>query len=140
MSFAQLRQTVLQAHCLGTDRFAEDVEMDGEDGNAKTVRAKIEHEQAGPRSSSRGVRAAGRMEQRGTFDERERIRVTVSRDPTFAKAYPSRPQPATALYRAEAIDVDRRPFTFLGEVVFEGDQHACYIFERPRRTAQGRES
>jgi hypothetical protein len=35
-------------------------------------------------------------------------------------------------------DADRRPFTFRGGVIYEGDQHAVYIFERMRMFAQGR--
>jgi hypothetical protein len=139
MSFAALRQTVLQAHALSTDYFAEDVEIDGEDGAPRAVRVKIEHEQMGPSSSNRtSSRKLGDERDRGTFDERERIRVLVSRDPTQAKSYTGRPQPGASLSRSQARDPDRRPFVFLGEVVYEGDQHAVYVFERPRRIAQGR--
>jgi hypothetical protein len=140
MSFADLRQKVIQAHCLNTARFAEAVQIGAPDDSETllNVRAKIEHEQAGPQ---RGSGAASTNEQRrGTFDERERIKVTVSRDASWQFAYPQRPQPATVLYRAAAIDADRRPFTFRGEVVYEGDQHAVYFFERPRRFGQGRGS
>jgi hypothetical protein len=135
MSFAELRQTVLQAHTLSLDYFGEQVEIDAQDGSEGLVTAtvKIEHEEWRP------ARRTGADDQRqGTFDERERIRVTVSRDPTFEGAYQSRPLPACRLYRAAAIDADRRPFTYRGEVAYEGAQHAVYLFERPRRAAQGK--
>ena len=38
----------------------------------------------------------------------------------------------------ESIDADRRPFTYRGEILFEGDQHAVYVFERARRAVQGK--
>lgn len=135
MSFAQLRQTVLRAHALSTDRFAEDVELIDAGADARTVRVKITHEQAGPR---RGSRQAASDNQRGTFDERERIEVYCSRDASWEYAIATRPQPACELRRAEAIDADTRPFTFLGAVIHEGDQDAVYVFERPRRVIQGR--
>lgn len=142
MSFAALRQTVLRAHCLGSDRFAEDVQMTAADAaggdDLVSVRAKIQHESYGPsRRFGTGVRNEQRL---GTSDERERIEVTVSRDATYARSYVSRPPLACCLYRAEARDPDRRPFTFRGEVLFEGDQHAVYVFERTRRGVQGKGS
>jgi hypothetical protein len=139
MTFAALRQTVLQAHCLASDRFAETVQIGAAENpeQLQDVTAKVEHEQLGPRSGRR-TNGPGNELLGGTLDERERIRVTVSRDPLFAGSYVSRPPPATPLYRAAAVDADRRPFTFRGEVLFEGDQHAVYIFERARRSVQGK--
>lgn len=136
MSFADLRQTVLQAHSLGTDRFAELVDLTI-GGETRTVRVKITHEQAGPRKGMRTA-AATSAGDRGTFDERERIEVFVSRSATWEYAVSTRPQPADRLVRNEAIDADQRPYTFGGEVIYEGDQHAVYVFERPRRVVQGR--
>jgi hypothetical protein len=135
VSFATLRQTVLRAHALSTDRFAEDVELIDAGADARTVRVKITHEQSGPR---KGSRQAASDQQRGTFDERERIEVLCSRDASWEAAIATRPQPACELRRAEAVDADTRPFTFVGEVIYEGDQHAVYLFERPRRVIQGR--
>lgn len=137
MTFAELRQTVLQQHTLSTDFFGEEVQIDAQDGSGTLVSATVlvEHEEWRP------ARRTGADDQRqGTFDERERIRVTVSRDANFAGAYQSRPLPACRLFRAESIDADRRPFTYRGEVAYEGDQHAVYLFERPRRAAQGKGS
>ncbi len=134
MTFASLRQAVLQAHALSGDLFAEDVELTS-GGGVRTVRAKVTHQQTGPRPSARG--AAGEVAA-GGFDERERIEVLVSRDPTFARSLPTRPQPGDKLQRSETRDSDRRAFAFAGDVVFEGDQHAVYVFERPRRVAQGK--
>jgi hypothetical protein len=139
LSFAALRQTVLRAHCLSSDRFAELVQI-GSPANPASlqqVKAKIEHEQLGPRSGRR-TNGPGNELMGGTLDERERIQVTVSRDAEWTYAYPSRPAPATPLYRGAAIDSDRRPYTFRGEVLFEGDQHAVYIFERARRSVHGK--
>lgn len=136
MSFAALRQTVLKAHALSTDRFAETVELtDG--GATRQVRAKITHEQSGPRMGMRAA-AASDLRRGGTFDERERIEVTVSRDADWEYSLPQRPAPAAQLLRSSTLDADRRPFVFAGEVIFEGDQHAVYVFERPRRVVQGR--
>lgn len=134
MSFAELRQTVLRAHALSTDRFAEDVTLTTPT-ETLPLRVKITHRQLGPRG---GTRSAGPASDTKTYDEREQIEVMVSRDASWEFALPSRPQPSWGLRRAEAIDEDQRPFTFRGEVVFEGDQHAVYVFERPRRIAQGK--
>lgn len=127
VTFAELRQTVLQAHCLGEDRFAEDVEI-----GSRTVRAKITHEsllKSGmPKPANGGTR---------TVSEFERIMVTVSRDVTYEKSLPTRPQPGDTLLRSTERDPDRRPFQFASEIEFEGDQHAVYYFQRPRRVAQG---
>lgn len=139
MSFAALRQTVLQAHCLSSDRFGETVQI-GAPANPDELQdavAKIEHEQLGPRSGRR-TNGPGNELLGGTLDARERIRVTLSRDAMFAGGYTSRPAPACPLYRAAAVDADRRPFTFRGEVLFEGDQHAVYVFERASRSVQGK--
>lgn len=134
MSFAELRQTVLRAHALSTDRFAEDAELT-EAGEARTVRVKIVHEQAGPRAGRRGVVPDNRQ---GTVEEREWIEVMCSRDATWEKAIATRPEYSAELRRDVDRDADQRPFVFLGEVVFEGDQSATYIFERPRRLVQGK--
>lgn len=140
MTFADLRQRCLQAHTLNPAYFGEEVEIsDPEDPELLvTVRVKIEHEQVSSIPANRRTSDSGNEQRRGTFDERERIRVTVSRDANWPYAYPQRPQPAARLLRAEARDSDRRPFVFRGEVVYEGDQHAVYSFERPRRIGQGR--
>jgi hypothetical protein len=136
VSFADLRQTVLQAHCLNTAYFAEMVQIGAPDDSDTllNVRAKCEDVPQWMNRNTDGQNEA----RRGTFDQREWLRVTVSRDPNQANSYPSRPQPATPLYRAAARDGDRRPFTFRNNIVFEGDQHAVYIFERPRRVGQGK--
>jgi hypothetical protein len=135
MTFATLRQKVLQSHVLNASRFGEEVELGAPDGSGEllSVRALIEHD------VYRAARRLGSSDQmQGTFDERERIRVTLSRDVTWGLAYPSRPPTACPLHRSEEVDADRRPFTFRGDVVHEGDQHAVYIFERPRRAVQGK--
>jgi hypothetical protein len=106
------------------------------------VRVKIEHDDMIRRR--RGGTASGNESMQMTFDTRERIRVTVSRDADFAGGgYPTRPVPGATLVRSEARDPagesDKpRAFAFRGEIVFEGDQHAVYVFERPRRFSQGK--
>jgi hypothetical protein len=130
MTFAALRQTVLRANALSTDRFAEDLELTTA-SDTLTIRAKVTHRQLGPRGQTRSAMP-------GTYDEREQIEVLVSRDATWPFALPTRPQPTDELRRAEAIDPDRRPFTFRGEVLYEGSEHAVYVFERPRRIGQGK--
>jgi hypothetical protein len=135
MTFAALRQTVLRAHALSTDRFAETVELTTA-AETLQVRAKITHRQLGPRGGARSAMPG--EDRRGTYDEREQIEVLVSRDASWEFALPTRPQPTDGLRRAVAIDPDQRPFTFRGEVIHEGDQHAVYVFERPRRIGQGK--
>lgn len=135
MSFAELRQTVLQHHMLSTAYFAEDLEYTTATATL-AVRGKVIHRQQGPRGGTRSPMPG--EDRRGTYDEREQIEVDVSRDPAWEYSMPRRPQATEELRRAEAIDPDRRPFTFRGEVMFEGDQHAVYVFERPRRIAQGK--
>lgn len=138
MTFAAIRQAALQAGALSSDLFAETVTItspvEGED--PISVRAKIEHEDMTRRR--RGGTGSGNESIQNTLDERERICVVLSRDVLFSGSYPSRPPPAASLCRAEARDPDRRPFVFRGEILFEGDQHARYIFERPRRVSQGK--
>jgi hypothetical protein len=134
MSFAALRQKCLQAHALGNDRYAEDLTLTSTDGEERVVRAKVTHSQIG--SPGTGKTAGAMLE--STFEELERIEVLVSRDVSYAKSLPTRPQPGTGLNRDESLDDDGRPFSFAGEVVYEGDQHAVYIFQRPRRIVQGR--
>jgi len=139
MTFAALRQTVLQANCLSGDRFGETVEI-GAPGSPETkqnVKCKIEHEQLGPRSGRR-TNGPGNELIGGTIDTRERIQVTLSRDASWQYSYPTRPAVATPLNRSASIDADRRPFTFRGEVIYEGDQHATYVFERSSRASQGK--
>lgn len=127
MTFAELRQTVLQAHALGEDRFAEDVTV-----GSRTVRAKIAHEsllQSGkPRPANTGTQ---------TVSEFERILVTVSRDSSYEKSLPTRPQPGEQLLRGSDRDATQVPYIYAGDIEFEGDQHATYFFQRPRRTVQG---
>jgi len=135
MTFAALRQTVLRAHALSTDRFAEPVDFTTA-AETREVRAKITHRALGPRGGTRSAMPG--QDSRGTYDEREQIEVMVSRDASWEFALPTRPQPTDGLRRAIAIDPDQRPFTFRGEVIHEGDQHAVYVFERPRRIGQGK--
>jgi hypothetical protein len=136
VSFADLRQTVLQSHALNPAFFAETVQIGSPDDpdNLLNVVAKCEDV---PQWMNRGTDGQNET-RRGTFDQREWLRVTLSRDATKPNSYPGRPQPATPLYRSEARDADRRPFTFRNNIVYEGDQHAVYIFERPRRVGQGK--
>lgn len=135
MTFAALRQTVLRAHALSTERFAETVELTTAT-ETREVRAKVTHRQLGPRGATRSAMPG--EDRRGTYDEREQIEVMVSRDASWAFSLPTRPQPTEELRRGVTIDADQRPFTFRGEVLFEGDQHAVYVFERPRRIGQGK--
>lgn len=118
---------MLQAHTLGEDRFAEDVEIE-----SRTVRVKIAHEsllQSGkPRPQNTGTQ---------TVAEFERILVSVSRDPSYEKSLPNRPQPGDRLTRGSDRDSTGVPYVFNGDVEFEGDQNAVYYFQRPRRVVQG---
>jgi hypothetical protein len=136
MSFAALRQTVLQAHALSSERFGELVQIGSPGDDATLIDVAAKCEVVPPWMRRSGGNDNDRRQ--GTLDEREWLKVTVSRDPAFANAYPTRPQPTASLYRDATKDADRRPYTFRGEVVFEGDQHAVYIFERVRKVAQGR--
>lgn len=127
MTFAEHRQRVLQACALSSDFFAETVTI-----GTQEVRAKITHESllasGKPRPVDQGTR---------TVAEYERIMVLVSRNADEAQSLPVRPQPGDKLVRSSARDPDQRPFQFAGDVEFEGDQHAVYYFQRPRRVAQG---
>ncbi len=118
---------MLLANALGEDRFAEDVEI-----GSRTVRAKVTHEsllQSGkPKPSNQGTQ---------TVAEFERIMVLVSRVASYEKSLPQRPQPGETLFRAADRDADTRPFQFAGDIEFEGDVHAVYYFQRPRRVVQG---
>jgi hypothetical protein len=138
MSFADLRQTVLAAHTLSTDYFGELVTIDAPDDSGTQLTAAVKIEAVPPWTPRM---SGGNNDRRhGTLGEREWLRVTLNRNPLAANCYPGRPQLAAALYRAKARDADRRPFTFRGEIVFEGDQHAVYIFERPRIGSQGKQA
>ena len=131
MSFADVRKAVLNANALSIEFWAEDVEVGGQ-----SYRVKIEHEQLGKRIQTAG---GNQVPSDNTLDELERIRVTFSRDPGFEHGgLPRKPNVGTGLSRAIERDADRRPFVFAGEVDFEGDQHAVYIFQRTRRVSQGR--
>jgi len=138
MTFAVLRQNVLQKGTLSF--FGELVDFTRRGGTTSTPKVKISHRQSGPQSDSR--RQAG-PQRNNTVDELEQIEVTVSRDATFVDgagtclAMVDKPDPGDTLCRAPARDSDRRPFMFSGEIVFEGDQHAVYVFQRPRRFAAG---
>lgn len=151
MSFAELRQTCLQGGALSSDQFAENVTITEptEGAEPATPRVKIEHDDMIRRR--RGGTASGNESMQMTFDTRERIRVTVSRNPNWMSddvvpvllSYPTRPLVGATLLRSEARDPagesDKpRAFAFRGEIVFEADQHAVYMFERPRRFAQGK--
>lgn len=144
MSFAEVRQAALQGGALSSDLFAEDVTITAPTDGAEpvTVRAKVEHDDMIRRRG--GGTASGNESSFMTFDTRERIRICVSRDADFAGgAISERPLVGTTLVRGDAADppgdADKpRQFAFRGEVIFEGDQHAVYIFERPRRVAQGK--
>lgn len=131
MTFAALRQTVLQAGALSTSFFAEVVEFTAATGEISEITVKITHEQLNPKPA--------RSRDGNNVDELERILVLVSRDSEYAGgAMITKPNPGEQLRRSEARDADRRPFAFAGEVSFEGDQHAVYVFQRPRRYVQGR--
>ena len=138
MTFAALRQAVLQGGALSSALFAEDVTITapGDGAEPASVRVKIEHDDMVRRR--RGGTASGNESSQLTFDTRERIRVTVSRDVNYVGGLAERPAPAATLVRSEARDPNQTPFAFRGEIVFEGDQHAVYVFERPRRIAQGK--
>jgi hypothetical protein len=132
MTFAELRQAVLQGGALNPDFFAEEatIQVPGI-AQGLTVRCKITHTQA---TTARGPQ----IDNDGSLDEYERIAVLVSRDPSQPLSLPQKPAVGTHLFRSVSRDTDRRPFAFSGEVQFEGDQHAVYVFARPRRVAQGR--
>lgn len=138
MTFATLRQSVLQNGALAF--FGELVDFTRRSGQVATPKVKITHRQSGPQNDGR--RQAG-PQRNNTIDELEQIEVLVSRDPTFvddagtALALTDKPDPGDTLCRSAARDSDRRPFMFTGEIVFEGDQHAVYVFQRPRRFLAG---
>lgn len=136
MSFAELRQSVLQAHSLSTDRFAEDVTLVDPADAESTARAKITQAQLGELTGTRQIPT--QLEQ--TYDEMEVIKVLVSRDSSWEFGVPTRPQPGSGLRRDASRDADQRLFSFTGEVEFEGDQHAVYFYQRPRRVVQGRQA
>jgi hypothetical protein len=133
MTFAELRRAVLNANTLSTDFWAEDVEVDG-----ATCRVKIETAQLGKQIQQP---AGNQIPSENTLDEMERIRVTFSRDPSFEfGGLAKKPNVGTGLLRGADRDADRRLFTFGGEVEQEGDLHAVYIFQRPRRVSQGKKA
>lgn len=133
MTFATMRQTVLQKGALAF--FGELVDFTRRSGQTSSLTAKISHRQSGAQADGR--RQAG-PQRNNTIDELEQIEVLVSRDTTYSGgAMTDKPDPGDTLCRSIARDADRRPFMFSGEIVFEGDQHAVYVFQRPRRFAQG---
>jgi hypothetical protein len=142
MTFAQLRQKALQAGVLNSALFAEDVQIQV-NGTFKQIRAKVEVVGLND-SLGRLVGATGILPKGGTFDDKTRLRVTVSRDPNFTPAGYSAPgsltrtpQEGDQLIRAAAVDPNRRVLVFRGETEQESDQMAVYIFERPTRVIQG---
>lgn len=133
MSFATLRQTVLQKGVLAF--YGESASFARRGGMSVNVTVKIAHRQSGPQSDGR--RQAGPVRS-NTVDELEVIEVTFSRDSTYTGgALTDKPDPGDTLQRLATRDSDRRPFVFAGEVMFEGDQHAVYVFQRPRRMVAG---
>jgi hypothetical protein len=143
MTFAQLRQTAMQLGALNSELFAEDVQVQVS-GTFKPVRALCSIIGVND-SQGRLVGATGVFPQAGTFDDTERLRVFVSRDPSFTPAgyaapgsLTRTPQVGDQLMRAAAKDANRRPFVYRGEKQWESDQAAVYIFERPTREIQGR--
>lgn len=136
MTFATLRQTILRKGALNTAFFAELGSLTRRaTGAAEDYTVKVTHRQAGSQGLS--LRQAGPMKQ-NTVDEMEQIEVLFTRDPSFeGGGLIRKPDPGDQFIRTTARDSDRRPFIFGGEVVFEGDQHAVYVFQRPRRTVTG---
>lgn len=136
MTFATLRQTVLQQGALNPAFFAETASLTTRaSGKSQDLTVKVTHRQTGPQGV--GLRQAGPI-QKTTVDEMEQVEVLFSRDPTFAGGGLARkPDPGDEIRRAPEADADKRPFMFAGEVVFEGDQHAVYVFQRPRRYVGG---
>jgi hypothetical protein len=136
MTFADLRQTVVKNFALSADFFGETVQIDSPDDSDTPLEVNVKLEAVPPwmRRATDGLNE----QRRGTIDEREWLRVMFSRNADDVNAYPTRPAIACKLVRDSARDPDPRPYTFRGEVVYEGDQHAVYIFERPRRFSQGR--
>lgn len=135
-AFAQQRQAALLAGPLNKDYWAEDVQMQVE-GAWQTVTVKIS---LGSVNDAQGrlVGATGIFSQGGTTDQSERIDVCLSRDPTNATAVPNTPMIGSQLIRSETRDADRRPYSYKGECKQQEEFHAVYVFERPRRAAQGK--
>lgn len=136
MSFAELRQTVLEHHALSTEYFAEEGQVGAPDDSRDLMTVVFKVDTFYETRRGLGANPANES-RRGTMHERERIKVTWSRNPATAKSYPGRPQIGTVLYRPEPKDKNRNPFTFRGEVAYEDDQEATYVFERPRVVSQG---
>lgn len=133
MSFADTRRQVLHNYTLSTDYFGEDAQLIRRNKQVVPVRVKVTHRQAGNiLSNTAGVRPGSSQ------DEKERIEVVFSRDTTWEfGGIDRKPDTGEEFMRSDSRDKDRRPFQFAGEVVFEGDVHAVYVFERQRGMVKG---
>lgn len=126
MTFAALRQTVIQATLFGLDWFAENVTLRTAPGTESTARVKIEQETRPPQ---RGDKPSAMRDNDGA----ERIRVVVCRDATFDGAVTDRPAVGSALIRSADKDPDVRPYLFTGECLAFCDTHATYVYHRARK-------
>lgn len=137
MSFYEQRQSAIQNGALALGYFAEDAFYSSRSGTEKTARVKITHRQFGSANTSKLGGNAAPLKN-NTLDEMEQVEIMFSLDPTFDYSIPRKPDPGDKIIRTPARDPDQRPFLFTGEVVYQGDLHGAYVFQRPRRFIQGK--
>lgn len=133
MTFAESRRETLHNYTLSPDYFGEDATLVRRNRQTVPVRVKVTHRQTGNTvTNMAGTRP------NSSQDEKERIEVVFSRDTTWQYGGIDRkPDTGDEFLRSDTRDKDRRPFQFAGEVVFEGDVHAVYVFERQRAMVKG---
>lgn len=133
MSFLTFRRNSLHNNTLSLKFFGEDAVLTRRSNQNLPLRCKVTHRQAGNVVG----RQAGQAHP-NTVDELEQIEVLFSRDASWEfGGLATKPDPGEQLLRSPERDADRRPFLFAGEVMFEGDIHAVYVFQRPKRFVQG---
>lgn len=126
MSFAELRQHVLENTLLATNYFAEEGSYVPHGGSSRRVNCHVRFRRQTTTND-------------GTRDEQEIIEVLVGRDPTNQTIGGiDRPQSGERFYRSPSRDPDCRPYTFTGEILDEAANKWRLVFSRRRRTAQGR--
>lgn len=135
MSFADIRRHTLHNHTLNPDHFGEDATFTSQRPRADVpVRVKVTMRQTGNTTSA--TNAGNRPS--NNQDEKEKIEVVFSRDGSWEFGGLTRkPEYGDKFQRSEARDPDRRAYQFAGEIVFEGDVHAVYVFERERSYVKG---
>lgn len=132
MTFAALRQHVLETTALSTDWFGEDAACLVPGDAVITLTVKVEW-------LDKAKRPGSQPQARQQVDTAEKIRVMISHDPDCSGGYlRETPLVGTRLTRSESVDADVRPWVYAGEAIARTPLFGVYVFERARRNLDAR--